>query len=346
MRVLKLAVVCSLSSAIVIACSSTNVGNEQSAVQECTGARVDQYGYCRLPNGRFAAHQCCRVTAYTDYCLFGDEYQDLHYSPNLEIVSESHFDEQSSLSPKKADQFIKAVAAVYADLGPINDLKHAFGNIDSGGVYYSELQDPFDGRHYAMFECRCGELPCGAILTLDTSQVVALIGDDGEIDDCNAYEQELRFDGLEFVALDNLDPLPPNEYVLAGKMSIKGLAQGAMLPKSALGKILDFAHVTFGNPCDGLLSGDEAGFWTVEPDSYIQDLYQCLEENCDQVLTAEQIAALEKEFTTHAEDDTYYLYNTGLADEACGGTGWGDATIIFNRVDQTVLFIVTVVYAE
>jgi hypothetical protein len=59
-----------MAAALVAVGCADEVGQSESNVTDCTGAWQDDGGYCRLPNGRFAADECCATGALSDEAIY------------------------------------------------------------------------------------------------------------------------------------------------------------------------------------------------------------------------------------------------------------------------------------
>ncbi len=310
-------------------CSSSPLATEESNMSSCEGAYVDQRGYCRNSNGRFAAKICC--SAPSEHCLFGEQWYSLAQSPNVEIVDRYKLTSVEQLTELQKQQALAAMDASYKAGVTLDEL---FSRVDLGTIDYMRLDDPYLGRQFEVFDFLVNDNPAGAIFFAGTTDIAAA-NDDGEFNPCQAFEPQDRWNQLEFEATTLPDELSSLPGLFA--MRVNGLEPGNWLPFSAIEQMVDRTRELHGDGCDGLPSGDEANASLIYGGAW--DLMCALKwsEGYASTLNEQQQAVLNKYFEQQGEDN-YDLYEADLLNSACGQNLMGTFFLVHGRHNHELLY--------
>lgn len=330
-----------LSATLTLAVGCNSVGSESANVRaECLHAYEDSYGFCRLPNGRFANDECCEPQAeLSDHCVFGSDTHDLDHSATFDAIEHYDLLPDSELTPEQEAQVLASVKYLDEGASP----SEAIASTDDGEINVTVLVDRFDGTRYTHFRHYGGDNEVGTIFYGDTAEVAAEVGD-GDFWPCNAKEPVGRWDGMTSTATDT----PAEIASLPGMMGVakfEGLQAGDRLPASARGVVLDQVHELFGNECHGVPAGDEISWWTPEELYHWVLIARNWRGDWETHPKGAELDAMEDYYLDHGDTD-FDMWSEEFSGEACAGSGNGEIVLLHNRMSHEVHYYVFYEYTE
>lgn len=124
-----------------------------------------------------------------EQCVFGDRYRDLFQPGALVVMARRELRDGAALDATEERQVIAAVGA--ASYEPTT-VAEAFGSVDEGVVFQTELWDASNRRAFTAYEYGAGDNSYGLIFDHGVTRVAARIGD-GDLYECTTtWGPEMR----------------------------------------------------------------------------------------------------------------------------------------------------------